>query len=56
MIENYPAFLNRLEQSECGRSRHRLLSADGLLHLGEGNVRPVSIWGIEPGAGPASWN
>jgi lipoprotein-releasing system permease protein len=48
MIENYPAFLDRLEQSDLVEAATASLSADGLLHLGGGNVRPVSIWGIEP--------
>ncbi len=48
LIENYPAFLDRLEQSDLVEAATASLSADGLLHLGGGNVRPVSIWGIEP--------
>jgi lipoprotein-releasing system permease protein len=49
-IENYPAFLRQLEQSDIVEAATASLSAEGLLHLGGGNVRPVVIWGIEPGS------
>jgi lipoprotein-releasing system permease protein len=48
-IDRYPAFLDRLEQSSGVEAATASLSAEGLLHMGEGNVRPVAIWGIEPG-------
>ncbi len=47
-IENYPAFLRQLEQSGTVEAATASLSAQGLLHMGGGNVRPVAVWGIEP--------
>jgi len=47
-IENYPVFLRQLEQSGSVEAATASLSAEGLLHMGEGNVRPVAVWGIEP--------
>jgi len=38
-----------LEETASVEAATALLSAPGLLHLGEGNVRAVEIWGIEPG-------
>jgi lipoprotein-releasing system permease protein len=48
MFEKYPAFIDRLEHSEVVEAATASLSAQGLLHIGAGNVRPVAIWGIEP--------
>ncbi|MCX5645734.1 MAG: hypothetical protein NTZ17_13815 [Phycisphaerae bacterium] len=48
MIEKYPAFIDRLEHSEVVEAATASLSAQGLLHIRAGNVRPVAIWGIEP--------
>ncbi len=45
----YPLFIERLEETASVEAATALLSAPGLLHLGEGNVRAVEIWGIEPG-------
>ncbi len=45
----YPLFIKRLEQISAVKAATAILSVDGLLHLGQGNVRAVSIWGIEPG-------
>ncbi len=45
----YPLFIERLEQTETVEAATAMLSAPGLLHLGKGDVRPVEIWGIEPG-------
>lgn len=45
----YPLFIERLEQTSAVSAATATLSAQGLLHLPEGNVRMVSIWGIEPG-------
>ncbi len=45
----YPLFIERLEQTSAVKAATATLSAQGLLHLGQGNVRRVSIWGIEPG-------
>jgi len=47
-FEKYPAFIERLEQTSIVEAATATLSAEGLLHVGKGNVRPVSIWGIEP--------
>jgi lipoprotein-releasing system permease protein len=45
----YQLFIESLEQSETVVAATALLSAPGLLHLDKGNVRPVEVWGIEPG-------
>jgi lipoprotein-releasing system permease protein len=45
----YELFLQRLEQTDQVEAATVLLSAPSLLHLGKGNVRAVTIWGIEPG-------
>jgi len=45
----YPLLIERLEQMGSVEAATATLSAQGLLHLGEGNVRAVKIWGIEPG-------
>ncbi|MEN6424702.1 MAG: ABC transporter permease [Phycisphaerales bacterium] len=47
-FEKYPALIERLEQSEVVETASAALSSEGLLHLGRGNVRPVSVWGIQP--------
>jgi lipoprotein-releasing system permease protein len=47
-IEDYPAFIARLEQSGPVEAATASLAAQGLLHIEGGNVRPVAIWGIEP--------
>ena len=47
-FEKYPAFVERLEEADFIEAASGTLSAVGLLHVGRGNVRPVSIWGIEP--------
>ncbi|MFZ2145757.1 MAG: FtsX-like permease family protein [Sedimentisphaerales bacterium] len=44
----YELFIERLEQTEVVEAATAVLSAQGLLHLGKGNVRAVEIWGIEP--------
>jgi len=41
-------FIERLEQIGAVKAATAMLSAQGLLHIGRGNVRAVSIWGIEP--------
>jgi len=45
----YPLFIERLERIGAVKAATAILSADGLLHLGKGNVRSVSVWGIEAG-------
>ncbi|HQI28794.1 MAG TPA: hypothetical protein PLT20_11975, partial [Sedimentisphaerales bacterium] len=48
VIAKYPVFIDRLEQLDIVEAASASLSSEGLLHLGQGNVRPVSVWGIEP--------
>jgi lipoprotein-releasing system permease protein len=48
MLEKYPVFIERLEKTEVVEAATATLTAAGLLHLGPGDVRPVSIWGIQP--------
>jgi ABC-type lipoprotein release transport system permease subunit len=45
----YPLFVEQLEQTGVVDAATAVVSAQGLLHLGKGNVRAVRIWGIEPG-------
>jgi lipoprotein-releasing system permease protein len=47
-LEKYPAFIEQLEKTAIVEAATATLRSEGLLHLGGGNVRPVSIWGIEP--------
>lgn len=44
----YPLFIERLEQINAVEAATATLSAQGLLHIGRGNVRAVNVWGIEP--------
>jgi lipoprotein-releasing system permease protein len=44
----YAELEKRLEEIKSVEATTALLSAQGLLHLGKGNVRAVEIWGIEP--------
>jgi lipoprotein-releasing system permease protein len=48
-FERYPEFIRQLEQTNIVAAATATLSSQGLLHLGRGNVRPVTLWGIEPG-------
>ncbi len=48
-FEKYPELIRRLEQSDLIEAATASLTAEGLLRLEGGNVRPVAIWGIEPG-------
>ncbi len=45
----YRLFIEQLEQKAWVEAATATLSAQGLLHLGKGNVRAVNVWGIEPG-------
>jgi len=47
----YPLLIERLEQTEAVEAATAMMLAPGLLHVGAGtgNVRPVEVWGIEPG-------
>jgi len=47
-FERYPEFIDRLEQTMFVEAATATLTSQGLLHVGKGNVRPVSIWGIQP--------
>jgi ABC-type lipoprotein release transport system permease subunit len=44
----YAELEGRLEEIKSVETAAATLSAQGLLHLGRGNVRAVDIWGIEP--------
>jgi len=44
----YSELEKRLEEIKSVEAATAMLSAQGLLHLGKGNVRAVEIWGIEP--------
>jgi len=44
----YAELEKRLEEIKSVEAATATLSAQGLLHLGRGNVRAVEIWGIEP--------
>lgn len=48
VIAQYPAFIDRLDRMDIIEAASPSLSSEGLLHLGQGNVRPVSVWGIQP--------
>jgi len=48
-FEKYPEFIKRLERSDLIEAATASLTAKGLLRIEGGNVRPVVIWGIEPG-------
>ncbi len=48
-FSKYPQLIERLEQIGSVEAATGVLSAQGLLHLGKGNVRAVSVRGIEPG-------
>ena len=45
----YGLLIERLEQTAAVEAATATLSAPSLLHLGKGNVRAVTVWGIEPG-------
>jgi lipoprotein-releasing system permease protein len=44
---DYPELINRLEELKSVEAATATLSAQGLLHLGKGNVRAVDVLGIE---------
>ena len=50
-LAKYPVLIERLEQTETVEAATAMMMAPGLLLLGKGtgNVRPVQVWGIEPG-------
>jgi lipoprotein-releasing system permease protein len=45
-FSRYEELIRRLEQRSAVESASAMLSAEGLLHLGRGNVRGVEIWGV----------
>jgi lipoprotein-releasing system permease protein len=47
-FSKYEELIERLEQISVVEAATATLSAEGLLHLGKGDVRGVEIWGIEP--------
>ena len=47
-IADYPELIRQLEELHPVEAATATLSAQGLLHVGKGNVRAVEIWGIEP--------
>ena len=47
-FSKYPLFIDRLKQLEDVEAATAVLTGQGLLHLGRGNVRAVEICGIEP--------
>lgn len=48
-ITNYPLFIEQLERASVVEAASATLWGQGLLYLGKGNVRAVSVLGIEPG-------
>ncbi|MBW8001053.1 MAG: ABC transporter permease [Planctomycetes bacterium] len=48
-LARYPEFIERLEREEVIKAATATLLSNGLLHLGQGNVRAVKIWGIQAG-------
>jgi ABC-type lipoprotein release transport system permease subunit len=50
-LAKYPLLIDRLEQTEAVEAATAMMMVPGLLHVGKGtgNVRPVDVWGIEPG-------
>lgn len=47
LIEQYPALVRRLEADARIEAATGVLSSQGMALLGKGNVRAVSIWGID---------
>ncbi|MCK4913624.1 MAG: hypothetical protein KAS69_03375, partial [Planctomycetes bacterium] len=47
-FEQYDLLIERLEKTSAVKSAAAIISTQGLLHLGNANVRAVSIWGISP--------
>jgi len=44
----YPRFIEQLEKLDIVEAATARLSANGLIHLGKGNVRAVTIHGVDP--------
>lgn len=47
-FDKYPELIERLTQTDLVEAATATLSCEGLLHVGKGNVRGVTVWGIEP--------
>jgi lipoprotein-releasing system permease protein len=47
-LDQYPQFIERLKQCSTVESATPTLRQEGLLFIRKGDVRPVSIWGIQP--------
>lgn len=47
-IARYSMLLDRLEQLDAVEAAEASLLSEGILHLGQGNVRLVDVWGIQP--------
>jgi lipoprotein-releasing system permease protein len=45
---HWPSFIQLLEKNDAVAAATATLSSKGLLHTGEGNVRAVDVWGIDP--------
>jgi lipoprotein-releasing system permease protein len=48
-FDKYPVLIERLQKTNIVETATATLSCEGLLHVGKGNVRGVTVWGIEPG-------
>lgn len=48
-LSKYPALIEQLERAETVEAATAMLLAPGLLKLDTGVVRPVQVWGVDPG-------
>jgi lipoprotein-releasing system permease protein len=48
LLSRYPELIERLQRSGAVQAATPTLSQEGLLYIRKGDVRPVSVWGIEP--------
>jgi len=46
---HWPSLVQHLERIDAVAAAAATLASKGLLHTGEGNVRAVDVWGIDPG-------
>jgi lipoprotein-releasing system permease protein len=49
-FDKHSVLIERLAKSGIVEAATPTLTCDGLLHVGAGNVRGVTVWGIEPGS------
>jgi len=47
-LARYESLIAQLQKSSSVEAAAAVLSTQGLLHLGKGNVRAVTVWGVEP--------